>query len=448
VSSFYLYSFLFAVIALGFVAYPWFKDRNAKRRFEISNANVIKQRIEEIEREAKEGLIDADEMQTAIDEMKLALAEEAAFQQVQQDEAERTTIAARSAKLPLIIGAVPALLIGAWVYYDANQLSGLKDLVDATNNIEALSQRILVQQANDVAAEEFNKYALVIRQQLRKDPSDVNGWQWLGRLRMTLGQSEEASQAFDKALALTPDDQAMRMKYAQALMMMGDEENLRNARRQVSYLVEVDPQNRDYRLLLTVIAAQLNDAQTAFDNFALIKNQLSANSTLYVSLVEQLRKMGAPESLLALDSQSPAPAPVQTQAQQVTAEQDSNTQTASSVVRGFDVAISITDELRAKLPEQGYLIVFAQDASSGSRMPLAVKRMRLPSFPVSVELTTADAMITNFSLKNAEQVTITARISKDEDVMTSPGELQGSLGNLPVVDELRSIQLTINEEVQ
>ncbi len=435
-SSFYLYSFLFAVIALGFVAYPWFKDRNAKRRFEISNANVIKQRIDEIEREAKEGLIDADEMQTAIDEMKLALAEESAFQQAQQEEAEKTTIAARSAKIPLIIGAVPALLIGAWTYYDANQLSGLKDLVDATNNIEALSQRILVQQANDVAAEEFNKYALVIRQQLRKDPSDVNGWQWLGRLRMTLGQSEEASQAFDKALALTPDDQAMRMKYAQALMMMGEEENLQNARRQVVYLTQVDPQNRDYRLLLTVIAAQLNDADTAFENFALIKDQLSANSTLYVSLVEQLRKMGAPETLLALDG---AP-------QQVQPPESADSQ--SDVQRGFRVEVSIADVLKAKLPDDGYLIVFAQDANSGARMPLAVKRLRLPSFPISVDLTTADAMITNFSLKNAEQVTITARISKDEDVMTSPGELQGSLGNVPVIDELRSIQLIINEEVQ
>jgi hypothetical protein len=226
------------------------------------------------------------------------------------------------------------------------------------------------------------------------------------------------------------------MKYAQALMMMGDEENLRNARRQVVYLTQVAPQNRDYRLLLTVIAAQLNDADTAFENFALIKNQLSANSTLYVSLVEQLRKMGAPETLLALDG-----VPRQVQPAEATEDQ-------SEITRGFRVEVSVAEQLQAKLPEDGYLIVFAQDANSGARMPLAVKRLRLPSFPISVDLTTADAMITNFSLKNAEQVTITARISKDEDVMTSPGELQGSLSNLPVIDELRSIQLTINEEVQ
>jgi hypothetical protein len=42
VTSFYLYSALFALIAVGFIVYPWLKDRNAKKRFEVTNTNVIK----------------------------------------------------------------------------------------------------------------------------------------------------------------------------------------------------------------------------------------------------------------------------------------------------------------------------------------------------------------------------------------------------------------------
>jgi cytochrome c-type biogenesis protein CcmI len=256
VTSFYVYCLLFAAIAVGFILYPWLKDRNAKKRFEVSNTNVIKQRIEEIKREAFEGLIDPEEMQTAIDEMKIALADETAFHDAQEKKAETTSLSARSAKLPLLIGAIPALFAAVWVYVDANQLSGLQDLVDATNNIDELSQRILVTPADDVRPEEFQKYALVIRQQLRKDPSDATGWQWLGRLRMSLGQTEEAVAAFDKALKISPDAQDIRMKYAQAMMMVGDDENLQNAKRQVSYLVQIAPENRNYRLLLTVVAAQ------------------------------------------------------------------------------------------------------------------------------------------------------------------------------------------------
>jgi cytochrome c-type biogenesis protein CcmI len=443
VTSFYVYCLLFAAIAVGFILYPWLKDRNAKKRFEVSNTNVIKQRIEEIKREAFEGLIDPEEMQTAIDEMKIALADETAFHDAQEKKAETTSLSARSAKLPLLIGAIPALFAAVWVYVDANQLSGLQDLVDATNNIDELSQRILVTPADDVRPEEFQKYALVIRQQLRKDPSDATGWQWLGRLRMSLGQTEEAVAAFDKALKISPDAQDIRMKYAQAMMMVGDDENLQNAKRQVSYLVQIAPENRNYRLLLTVVAAQLNDSDVAFANFALIKDALSADSTVYQSLVNQLRSMGASEGLLSLnngarngllDNSSLDNAPL-------------DNSVVANGTRGFDVTVSIANELESKLPSTGFLILFAQDAISGSRVPLAVKKLALPQFPILLSLSADDAMIASLSLENAEQVTITARISVDEDVMTKPGELEGSLASVTVNDSMQAVTLIINKEI-
>jgi cytochrome c-type biogenesis protein CcmH len=456
VTSFYLYCALFALIAVGFIVYPWLKDRNAKKRFEVTNTNVIKQRIQEIEREASEGLIDPEEMQTAIDEMKVALADETAFHDAQEQKAASTSLSAKSAKLPLIIGAIPALVAAVWVYVDANQLSGLQDLVDATNNIDELSQRILVKPANDVQPEEFQKYALVIRQQLRKDPLDATGWQWLGRLRMSLGQTEEAVNAFDKALKISPDSEDIRMKYAQAMMMVGDDENLRNAKRQVSYLVQIAPENRNYRLLLTVVAAQLNDREVALANFAIIKDQLSANSSLYQSLVSQLRTMGAPEELLLLDNNASNEV-VGESTTSLAGSIPSNADRANgagqqvrqeSADRGFDITVSIASELESKIPSSGFLIVFAQDAISGSRVPLAVKKLALPQFPISVTLSADDAMIASLSLKNAEQVTITARISVDEDVMTSTGELQGSLVNVQVNDSMQAVNLIINKEVQ
>ena len=446
--SFYFYAALFAAIALGFIVYPWFKDRNAKKRFEVSNTNVIKQRIEEIEREASEGLIDPEDMQTAINEMKVALAEESAFHEVQEQEALNASLSAKSAKLPLLIGAIPAIIVAIWVYFDANQLSGLQDLVDATHNIDELSQRILVQPANDVQPEEFQKYALVIRQQLRKNPTDATGWQWLGRLRMSLGQTQEAVSAFKKALDISPDSQDIRMKYAQAMMMVGDEENLQNAKRQVSYLVQVAPDDRNYRLLLTVVAAQLNDSETAFTNFAIIKDQLSASSTLYQSLVAQLSAMGASEELLSLQGQ-PSGTSSQGVGSAPTATNNSQVATGeSSEERGFDIIVSVSEDLSAKIPASGFLIVFAQDAVSGSRVPLAVQKISLPEFPVTVRLSPKNAMMPSLSLKNAELVNITARISFDEDVMTSTGELQGSLTQVKVNDSIQAVQLSINEEVK
>jgi cytochrome c-type biogenesis protein CcmH len=357
---------------------------------------------------------------------------------LKKKKAETTSLSARSAKLPLLIGAIPALFAAVWVYVDANQLSGLQDLVDATNNIDELSQRILVTPADDVRPEEFQKYALVIRQQLRKDPSDATGWQWLGRLRMSLGQTEEAVAAFDKALKISPDAQDIRMKYAQAMMMVGDDENLQNAKRQVIYLVQIAPENRNYRLLLTVVAAQLNDSDVAFANFALIKDALSADSTVYQSLVNQLRSMGASEELLSLNNGA---------RNGLLDNSLLDNSVVANGTRGFDVTVSIANELESKLPSTGFLILFAQDAISGSRVPLAVKKLALPQFPILLSLSADDAMIASLSLENAEQVTITARISVDEDVMTKPGELEGSLASVTVNDSMQAVTLIINKEI-
>ena len=87
--------------------------------------------------------------------------------------------------------------------------------------------------------------------------------------------------------------------------------------------------------------------------------------------------------------------------------------------------VNISDVLQSSLPNRAYLIVFAQHSDGRSKAPLAVKRVALPSLPVQISLSDNDAMIPAMNLSAAQQVNITARISLDEDVMPSTGELEG-----------------------
>ncbi|GBL04197.1 c-type cytochrome biogenesis protein CcmI [Glaciecola sp. KUL10] len=425
-SIFYIISALLFLFGLVFVFYPWLK-RSSVQRVEVNNVNVIRARIEEIKKEAEEGLINQDEMQQSIDEMKLALVDET------QNQSNKST---HSAIKPLIIGAIPTLIIGIWVYVDANQLSGLSQLQFAINNTQELNNRIVLQPANDVSPQEFQKYALVIRQQLRKKPDDAIGWTWLGRINMTLGQMEESVNAFKKALTLKPQDDELRSRYAQAAMMRGDEEGLAIAFNQLEYLIRKAPQERQYRLLMTVVAAQSNNAEVAFSNFALIKDQLDPSSSLFQSLSTQLRSMGAPESLF--DSQA-SDAGIQP-------ENNNNVNNEPKTTK-LEVMVSVAESIQAKLPSEGFLIVFAQDASGQTRLPLAVKRVTLPEFPFVLSLSEEDAMLENFSLKTAEQVKLTARISMDEDVMPSSGELQGELELLQMSAKPNIVEIIIDKEL-
>ncbi len=425
-SIFYIISALLFLFGLFFVFYPWLK-RSSVRRIEVNNVNVIRARIDEIKKEAEEGLINQDEMQQSINEMKLALVDET------QNHSNKST---HSAIKPLIIGAIPTLVIGIWVYVDANQLSGLSQLQFALNNTQELNNRIVLQPANDVSPQEFQKYALVIRQQLRKKPDDSIGWTWLGRINMTLGQMEESVNAFKKALTLKPQDDDLRSRYAQAAMMRGDEEGLAIAFNQLEYLIRKAPQERQYRLLMTVVAAQSNKADVAFANFALIKDQLDPNSSLFQSLSSQLKSMGAPDILFGSNANDEG-LPL------------NDTVYANNELKTtkLEIMVSVAESIQAKLPNKGFLIVFAQDASGQTRLPLAVKRVTLPEFPFVLSLSEEDAMLENFSLKTAEQVKLTARISMDEDVMPSSGELQGELELLQVSAKPNIVEIIIDKEL-
>lgn len=433
-SNFYLYAGLLIVASVFFVVVPLLKKAKLNK-LQVSNANVVKQRISELEQEVEEGLISEKDRLSAVRELKLALVEESELI------SDNTLAPSSQVNWLLVAGlSLPAIAIGIWVYVTSNQIDGLQQYIAAQAQAAELTERIQGQTGAEVTPNDYAKFALVIRKRLRETPEDVEGWRLLGQVQLAIGQMEQAIAAYEKALDLAPRDLPLREKYAQALMVSATEENLENAKRQAEYLVSVAPENRDYRLLLTVVATQLGDAETAFNNFLVIRGQLSANSNFYQSLVAQLVNIGVSEESLALPNSV---------AREVSTEPVmSESPLAGSGETGVSIEISLAQAMESKLPNEGFLIVFAQDADSDSRVPLAVKRLTLTGFPVIVDLSEQDAMLPSMTLASAENVRITARISRDADVMPSNGELQGQIDQLQLIQgEVQVRQLEINKEI-
>ena len=88
------------------------------------------------------------------------------------------------------------------------------------------------------------------------------------------------------------------------------------------------------------------------------------------------------------------------------------------------VTVDIAKELIDKQPKDGILFIFAK-AASGSPMPLAAVKLAKYSFPITVELSDSSAMVAGLNLSSAENIIISARISIDDSVMPSSGELEG-----------------------
>lgn len=421
--QFYIFALVLVLVALLFVIIPLLKARK-QQKIELSNANVIKQRILELEQEVEEGLIDEEEKDATIKELKLALVEE-----TPDIEYQPQISTASSSKLLILLG-LPALLMGAWVYYDANQLGGLVQFKQSMRDVDEIRNKLQEDGGNNLNPNDFAKLALSIRNSLRENPDDAQGWSYLALVSTSIGRVDEGIAAYEKALDLAPQDDALRFKYAETLMISGSENGLNNSKRQLSYLINKQPENRNYRLLMTLVAIQLQELELALANFDLIKDQLRSDLQFYQSLVSGLNDIGAG---LETDIESITGN---------TVNSDANQHPEVDDVSQILVDINVSDALKAKVPANAYLVVFAQNADSESRAPLAVTRLNLSELPTSVSLSDNDAMIKDMNLSSADSINVSARISKDQDVTPKSGDLEGSITNIQLLKG-RKMQVSV-----
>ena len=424
-----------------FTFYPLIVQKLVKRGnyqsenpMEVSNANVIKQRIAELENEVNEGLIDPLEKDNAIRDLKLALVDEMPVQKQRTDSING---------LLMLALALPAVLIGAWVYWQSNQIEGLIAYNDSTLEIADLRKKLEEQGPQSLTPDDFAKFALSIRSNLRDNPDDVRGWSFLAMVNTSIGRVEEGIAAYKKALDLTPQDDALRFKYAEALMLQGTEESLQNSARQLDYLISTQPENRNNRLLLTSVAIQLQDTELAVNQFEIIKKDMNPNSQFYQSIVSELRKLGVSDVAVVVEiAAGPSVMDTNESSPQIASDSQSLSANPSSEIL---INVNVSDELKSSLPENAYLIVFAQHSDGRTRAPLAVKRFKLPLLPIQLTLSDQEAMIPAMNLSSASVVNITARISLDEDVMPSKGELEGSALNIELANVSASINVLIDK---
>jgi hypothetical protein len=111
------------------------------------------------------------------------------------------------------------------------------------------------------------------------------------------------------------------------------------------------------------------------------------------------------------------------------------------------VTINISNELQSKLPENGFLFVFAQESSGQMKMPAAVVKMPLGEFPIVVELSNNNAMTPNYTLSQLQQARLVARVSIDGNGTESVGDFQGELIATLSANETTQETITINREL-
>ncbi|MCH2258290.1 MAG: c-type cytochrome biogenesis protein CcmI [Alteromonas sp.] len=440
-SEFYIIVSGLITLVLLIVAFPWLRNKNHAKQDSLSNTQIVKQRLAELDREVQEGLISEHDKRQAVDELKLALVDESAFQ------SHKTG----NAKLPLAIGAVLSIACGVIVYAQVNQMGRVAQASQAIEALPQLSQQLASGNANNLTQQDIASLALAIRQRLREEPEDDTGWMYFGRLMLSIGQEVQAIEAIDKAVSLAPSNSANRITLAQALMTTGDVNNLERAQSILLGLLNDNPANDNLALMMAVVSAQLGDLENTQRFYKQVEGKLPADSDMAQRLVARIKELqGNTSEMAALQNtgaeitDTPTAQNASSEAKNASSEAQSDSSEAQT---GFNITVNLSDDANIKAPKDGFLIVFAQDANSDNKMPAAVVKLPIEDFPVSVTLTTENAMMPQFTLATLSDVVVTARLSKDGNVAVSKGEWQGSVSASVTANEISSLSVIIDKEL-
>ncbi|MEI7037984.1 tetratricopeptide repeat protein [Fulvimonas yonginensis] len=248
-----------------------------------------------------------------------------------------------------------------------------------------------------------------LRDHLRQQPDDLQGWLLLAQTESALHHGPEARAAYDQALRIDPHNGTAMVGWAEADSMARQDHLIEGrALDLLNQAVQADPANQRGLWLLGISQFQHDRYAEAAATWRRLLPLLEPGSTVAKAVTEQIAVADA----RAGGTPAPAAAP------------------ASAGPR-LTVEVALAPGLRDRLVPGATLFVYAR-AESGPPMPLAVARLDAGKLPASVTLTDAMAMTPQRTLSSADKVFVGARISASGQAIAQPGDLEGDAGVVPV----------------
>ena len=293
-----------------------------------------------------------------------------------------------------------------------------------------------------VSPDQIAEMAQRLAARLREQPQDAQGWAMLGRSYSVLGRNDDAVKAYETAVAQQGDDAALLADYADALAVKNNRVLVGEPMKWVRRALEIDPKN------VKALALAGTDAFDRKDFAGAVKlwEKLLEHGPSDAGFVEQVKSSIAEArergGIGAVASAPPA-APALTPAN---ANAPAPKQTAG-VSGGSSVSgtVRLSAALAAQAGPDDTVFIFAR-AAEGSRMPLAVLRKRVRDLPASFTLDDSLAMSPAAKISGAPRVIVGARISKSGQAMSTPGDLTGQVGPVPLGSN--GVALEIDSQVK
>jgi cytochrome c-type biogenesis protein CcmH len=255
-------------------------------------------------------------------------------------------------------------------------------------------------EAPDAGKLDLQRIVMQLEERLARQPDDAQGWKLLGRSATVLGDYALARRAFGEAYTRTRGNDADAIVgYAESLVLLDEREIDGQAAELFERALEVAPDNARALWYGGIVAYRRGELKLAQQRWVELQDhELPADlrQVLAEKLAELERSQGKPQ------------------------ERQGAAKSAS-----IEVTVGVDPSLAARLRDDATLFVIARRGDGGP--PLAVQRKPVGSWPVSLRLSDADAMLPGITLAGEGPLTLIARVSQSGQPVASSGDLFGEV---------------------
>ena len=371
---------LLAAASALFLGAGWRQRQASNVNRDRLNTDFYHHRLRELEEDEAQGVI--GERATMVSELQQTLLNDIPPQAAAPSRA--------SSRLVLLPGVVVLIAVSLGMYLKSGGLAQVAGWMQVQQDYPALRARVMDPQAKPLTMEELARLQLGLRTALQSEPDNLNDWTMLGRLGMVLNNAASASQAFERALQLAPDNLALKQDYAEVLTRSSDPQDNRQAGLMLSDMLKQDGGNLRTLGLLAFNAYEQQQYDQAIGAWQTMLKQIPAADRRRAMIERSIEQ-------------------AKTDAGQ------QNTQLA--------LTVTLTPEAEKMLPPGGVMYISVSDGVSP--VPVAVKRLPLSHFPLSLTLDDSNAMMPERLLSAQHQVQVRVRISRDGSASPQSGDWLG-----------------------
>jgi cytochrome c-type biogenesis protein CcmH len=299
--------------------------------------------------------------------------------------------------------------------------------------------------AHQFSQDDLDAMTRRLAERLKKEPDNASGWATLARTYYSMGRFGDAAMAFEKLVALVPDEASLWADYADALAMAHGRKISGKPMELVKRALELDPLQWKALAMAGTEAFDRQDYRRAAELWEKLRDSLPADAALKQqiagSIDEARSRAGLPQLAAAPPPKAAAPA---ARAAPSKADEKSAPPPAAGDARVAGT-IALSEQLRAKVAPDDTVVIFAR-AAEGPRMPLALLRVQARDLPKTFALDDSMAVAPEFRLSNFAEVVVGARVSKSGSPMPQKGDFEGL--SRPVKLGRSDVAVTIDTELR